>query len=250
MKKGCWEDQEVVDLFNQVEFQKESNKPLKEAFKNHAEKYRRKPNSVRNYYYYQLEQLKNDITKTKRLGIDLSLHEKIEIEYFSKDEEDRLISKIDKLVKSGQSIRKACYQLSGGDLNLMLRYQNKYRNHIAKAQSKTKVMPDNIISFSCKKKASLTDGDINSLFLGLVRLVKRSAIEEYTQNMKDTQNSANEMLRKTIIDLNKKNKELSDLKESLVKLKLENSRLVQDMMKLKCQKADKLTKLNKEGNLF
>ena len=250
MKKGCWNDQEVIDLFSQVEMQKGNNKPLKAAFKVHAEKYRRKPNSVRNYYYYELDQLKNNIVKTKRLGIDLSLHEKVDIEYFSREEEEDLIKQIDKLVSKGMSIRKACFNLSKGDLNLMLRYQNKYRNFVAK-KNKTQQVPNNIIAFTNKKKQTgLTESDINSLFLGLVRLVKRSAIEEYSKDFKAQQENANETLRKALIDLNKKDKEIERLKEDFIRLKLENSRLVQNMMKMKCEKAEKLTKIKQEQNLF
>ena len=247
MKKGCWKDSEVKDLFYTVETQKQNNKPLKQAFIAHALKYKRKPNSVRNYYYFQLDQLKYDIAKTKKLGIDLKQHEKLEIEYFSKDQEDKLIKQIEQQIKEGSSIRKACFNLSGGDLNLMLRYQNKYRNYIAK-KTQTK-LPDNVITFHSKKKASLSDSDINSLFLGLVRLVKRSAIDEFAEKSKEQLAFANTSLRKALVDLNKKEKELDKLKEDFVKLKLENSRLVQNMIKLKCEKASKIGKKTSE-NLF
>ncbi len=249
MKKGCWNDSEVIDLFSQVEVKKGNNKPLKEAFKAHAEKYRRKPNSVRNYYYYELDLLQKDNNKTKRLGIDLSLHEKLEIDYFSPKEEEGLVEKIDKMVAKGMSIRKACFNLSQGDINLMLRYQNKYRNYISK-QNKTKQLPDNVITFTSKKKTGLSDNDINSLFLGLVRLVKRTAVDEYSKQFKAERENANEVLRKALMDLNNKDKELGKLKEEFSKLKLENSRLMQNMMKIKCEKAEKITKLKREENLF
>lgn len=237
MKKSFWQDDEVKDLFNVVEDVKDSNKPLKDAFIFHAQKYSRKPNSVRNYYYYQLMQLKNDALKTQRLGIDLSRHEKVEVEYFSKQDQDKLVLQINNLIKKGMSIRKACLVLSGGDLNLMLRYQNKYRNICAKEKSKN--LPDNIIKFS-KKKNILTDSDINSLFIGLVRLVKRNAIEEYTAK-NFNQLSSNAKLRKMLVDLNKKDREIEKLKEEFARIKKENALLVEKMMKLKIEKAEKLT---------
>lgn len=249
MKKGCWNDSEVIDLFSQVEMQKGNNRPLKEAFKAHAEKYRRKPNSVRNYYYYELELLQKDNVKTQRLGIDLKLHEKLEIDYFSQKEEEALVKQIDKMVQEGMSIRKACFNLSKGDLNLMLRYQNKYRNYLAK-NNKVKTLPNNVIEFTAKKKSGLTENDINSLFLGLVRLVKRTAIDEYSKQVRVERENANEALRKALIGLNSKDKELGRLKEEFSKLKLENSRLMQKMMKMKCEKAENLTKMKKEENLF
>ncbi len=238
MKKSCWKDSEVLALFNKVEDVKKDSKPLKSAFVEHAVKYGRKPNSVRNYYYFQLEQLKKDIVKSKKLGIDLKKHEKNDIQYFSPNQESKLIENIESLVKKGYSVRKACLELSGGDLNLMLRYQNKYRNFLLKNQKQT--LPNNIISFSSRQKPLLSDADINSLFLGLVRLVKRSAVEEFSNKLKDQKESANQSLRQMLVDLNKKDKEIDKLKEELVKLKLENSRLVQNMMKIKCEKVQKL----------
>lgn len=239
MKKECWADSEVKDLFLTVEDVKDSNKPLKDAFVAHAQKYSRKPNSVRNFYYNQLVQLKKDLIRTKRLGIDLSRHEKLEVEYFSPEDQDRLISDIDRLVKSGMSIRKACLKLSGGDINLMLRYQNKYRNYILK-QSK-RAMPDNIIKFS-KKKMSLSDEDINSLFLGLVRLVKRTAEEQASSRYKTQNQNSNDQLRKMLVQLNQKDREVEKLKAEYAKIKSENAALIQKMMKLECQKVEKLNK--------
>lgn len=240
MKKGCWEDSEVKDLFCQVENMKDLNKPLKSAFIAHAEKYRRKPNSVRNYYYYQLLQLKNDAIKTKRLGIDLSRHEKLEVEYFSNEDQNKLVSDIDRLVRNGMSVRKACFQLSGGNLNLMLRYQNKYRNYCLKQSKNNTQMPNNIITF--KRKSFLSDNDINSLFLGLVRLVKKSAIDEFSAKAKIENKNANETLRRMLVDLNKKDREVEKLKSAISKLKAENLGLQQKMIRLECSKADNLTK--------
>lgn len=248
MKKGCWNDQEVVDLFNLVEDIKGQNKPLKLAFVTHAEKYHRKPNSVRNYYYFELEQLKKDIEKTKKLGINLNLHEKIEFDYFSVEEQDKLIGEIDNLVKAGLSIRKACLQLSGGDVNKMLRYQNKYRNFISKEKQST--LPDNIITFTNKKKELLSDSDINSLFLGLVRLVKRTAIEEQAEKAKKEKESSNQTLRKAMVEINKREREITKLKDDLLKIKLENSKLKQSMMKLKCEKASSISGINNKNDML
>ena len=227
---------------------KEQNKPLKNAFMRHAEIYRRKPNSVRNYYYFELEELKKDIVKTKRLGINLSLHEKVEFDYFSQEEESKLVREIDGLIANGYSLRRACLQLSGGDVNKMLRYQNKYRSF--KAKFKKSDVPDNIITFTKKKKEFLSESDINSLFLGLVRLVKRSAMEEVSFKTKLEKENTNNALRQALVDLNKKDKELEKLKDDFLKLKLENSRLVQNMMKMQCEKAEKLTKLKNPDKGF
>ena len=76
--------------------------------------------------------------------------------------------------------------------------------------------------------------------MGLVRHVKRSAAEEINDQVKDTMNRASQELRKTIVALNNKEKEYRELKESFIKIKEENAKLVKDMFKLKCDKAGKL----------
>ena len=53
-----WKNVEVKDLFEAVEDCKKRGEPLKLAFVSHANKYSRKPNSVRNYYYKEVENLK------------------------------------------------------------------------------------------------------------------------------------------------------------------------------------------------
>ena len=58
----------------------------------------------------------------------------------------------------------------------------------------------------------ITDDDINALFSGLVKIVKRSAIDSVEQELKTECNEANENFRATLIDLNKKEAELKVLK--------------------------------------
>ena len=135
MKSGIWSNQEVKDLFKAVEEIKGSSQPLRKAFIMHAEKYSRMPNSVRNYYYHEIDNLTNDKTRLKKLAIDLSKHKKNNINYFSEEEEQSLMNKIDMLVKQGSSVRKACLTLSNGDVGQMLRFQNKYRNFLSKQKS-------------------------------------------------------------------------------------------------------------------
>ena len=49
--KGVWNNSEVASLFKVIEEKKEKGASLRRAFEEHAKKYNRKPNSVRNYYY-------------------------------------------------------------------------------------------------------------------------------------------------------------------------------------------------------
>lgn len=237
MKNGIWENQEVKDLFSEVEKTKEENKSLKFAFLTHAQKYDRKPNSVRNYYYHEIDNLKKDDKRLKSIGIDLSKHEKNEIKYFSQEEESLLMEKLNKMVKSGVSVRKACLSLSGGDVELMLRFQNKYRNYLSK--QKPKVEPNNIVRFT-KRNNSLTDSELQALFMGLVKLVKKSAMEEASGRVQLNIDRANIELRKTIIELQNKEREVKELKREFSKIKEENQKLLDNMMKTNCSKAEKL----------
>ena len=63
--KGVWSDGEVKDLFKQVQEFKLAGKPTKDAFLQHAKTYGRKANSVRNYYYHELDSL----TSTKKINL-------------------------------------------------------------------------------------------------------------------------------------------------------------------------------------
>ena len=107
MSNGIWNNEEVKNLFDTVEKVKNKNMPLKQAFVLHGESYSRKPNSVRNYYYHEIDNLKSDKNRLEKLGINLSKHEKNEINFFSSDEEKKLMTKIDSDVKNGLSVRKS-----------------------------------------------------------------------------------------------------------------------------------------------
>lgn len=253
--KGIWKNSEVKELFGMVEDYKEKNKSLKLAFIAHAQKYGRKPNSVRNYYYHEVDNLKVDDKRLKSLGINLNLHNKTTVAYFSPEEEKDLMKEVDQMVKKGISVRKACLTLSGGDVGQMLRYQNKYRNYLAKNKKnqeknddliKKETKPDNIITFKRTGK-TLSDSEIQSLFMGLVRLVKRHAIEESDELYKAKLTEANNNLRKAIASLSANKRDYDKLKDELSKVKSENSRLVNLNLQLRCDKAEELRKkLNKK----
>lgn len=237
MQKGSWSSEEVISLFSAVEEAKDKNISLKFAFIEHAKKYSRQPNSVRNYYYHEVDNLYKDKARKKELGIDLEKHKKSSIRYFSQEQESELMKKIEELVSQGNSVRKACFTLAKGDVGEMLRYQNKYRNFLAKK----KPSENNIIKFTQKKKEGLSESDLNSLFLGLVRLVKKSALEEVNEKFREEKENANSLLRQALIDLGKKEREILSLKESFLKLKKENETLIKSMMVKSNDKTNKLS---------
>ena len=237
MKNGIWKNEEVKDLFKIVEKIRNENKSLREAFILHAQRFGRKPNSVRNYYYHEIDNLKKDPVRLQKIGVDLAKHEKSEIKYFSAEEENFLMEKIDEEVKSGVSVRKACFKISGGDAVLMLRYQNKYRNFLAK--EKPQKEDNNIIKFT-KKKKGISDGELQALFMGLVRLVKKCAYDEMNEKMVLSSEKANNELRQTIVELQNKESELGRLKSEFLKIKEENERLLENLNSSRSEKAQKL----------
>ena len=253
MKQGIWKNEEVRALFNEVEKIKKENKPLKIAFAVHANKFARKPNSVRNYYYHEVDNLGKDKKRLHEIGINLEEHTKSEIKYFSDEEERDLMDKIDRQVKEGISVRKACLNLSGGDIEKMLRYQNKYRNFISKKKEKKEEENDKIIKFS-NRKIVITDDEIKALFMGIVKLVKRSTAEEISLQNKDELSGVRNELRHVISKLNSKENELERLKKEFLKLKEENETLSNNIMKVRSEKTEKLrekleTKVGKK-NLY
>ena len=234
--KGVWKDEEVKALFGAVERSKSAGKKICLAFQEHAEKYSRKANSVRNYYYNEIERLKSDTERLNNLNIDLTLHNKMVKKYFSNYEKNEIIQKIKDLVNSGCSVRKACFLLSNGDVSTMLRYQNKFR---AVELPKN----NNILPFK-KKTMKITDSDLQGLFMGLVRLIKKSAEEEISMKINQQIDREEEIERNLIAKLGQRERELAFLKDDNERLKKENANLKKQIMRKFCFEA---TKLNVEN---
>ncbi len=209
-----WNDNEVKSLFEEVERCKNDKKSLRNAFVAHAKKFERQPNSVRNYYYHEVDNLIADQARRKRLNIDLSCHEKSHFVGFNKVQEEELFEEIEKQTSQGKSVRSVCQEISGGDLVLMTRIQNKYQNMKRKIDKKNNVIPF--------KQKVLSENDINSLFLGLVKLIKKTAMEEAKENSA----SSNSLLKKVFADLDKKEKQILELKLEYERVKKENRLLI------------------------
>lgn len=234
--KGIWKDSEVKALFCEVESSVEKGESLKNAFSRHADRYKRASGSVRNYYYHEIDRLKGDEKRAERLKIDLKRHNKSSIEYFSKEEESSFFEKIKGMTERGMSVRKACLSLAEGDSGKLLRFQNKYR---AICRKKVGEVPDNIIPFT-KKNSLITDGEIQALFAGLVRLVKRSAQEEAEARAKEREERANRELRKMIALLGEKDREIENIKSQFLSLKKERENLLQGQRENACLMAEVL----------
>lgn len=237
--KGVWKDEEVKSLFKAVEDNKQAGKPTREAFETHAKKFGRKANSVRNYYYHELENLQSDLQRASRLEINLAEHKKNHFSKFSEEEKNNIICKIQEKLSQGYSVRKACLLLSGGDAKEMLRLQNKYRTNQAQ--------PSNVIAFKKKQNSKITDADINELFMGLVKLIKKTALEEAKQSLSDQTLQSNLTIRKLVTQIGEKQRELSFLKEDYLNLKKENAMLKKKLLFATCLKAKVLTEKNHQA---
>lgn len=229
--KSIWSDEEVKSLFNTVEEKRGKGESLKNAFSMHAQKFHRKGNSVRNYYYHEVDNLQKDDARRTRLNIDLKKHIKNRLVPFSKEQEEKFLSEVKALTDKGMSVRSACFKLSNGDMTLMTRLQNKFQN-LKKEKVEKK---DNIITFKSRK--TLTDADINSLFAGLVKLVKKNAYEEVNVKIKEEKETSEYLLKEAYLELNKKEKEINKLKNELNMFK---GRKKQDLLKAKLKKGKSL----------
>lgn len=236
-KNIAWTKSEICKLFSLVEEYKQKNKSLLKAFELFATKFARKTNSVRNFYYSQLKIFENEPNLAKDFNINLEYHKKGEQKFFSSEELELSMSKIDTLLKKGFSVRKACQQVAGGNIAEMLRLQNKYHSEKhkkfeSKQASKVLVMP--------ARKAFLSESEINSLFLGLVRLVKKSAEESAEQNLGNQIKTANFELRKSIKCLAEKEREVTLLRKKFELLSNEKNKLKEEIECLRSQNVELL----------
>lgn len=220
--------QDIVELFSMVETAKENNGCVKDVFVQFAKNKNRQPNSIRNFYYTSVTQLEKNSNLCKTLKIDISKHNVKKPVQFSINEAQNLNEKIAEQTKKGMSVRKACYVLAKGNLPLMVRFQNKFRVLNKKVAENT-----NVINFPSKKTQKLTDDDIKSLFFGLIKLVKQSAINEISGNLKSEVEFTSDTLRKTLIEISQKNKTIIDLQKQNKNLFSKNLLLEQKIVELR-----------------
>ena len=266
MMQSKWSNVEVKKLFQTVEKYKNENKSLLDAFKEFAKKSNRKPNSVRNYYYLEIRELSQNIERQKKLGIDLSNHKVNFSDKFSEEETKSLIKEILRQKCMGVSVRKSCLNLADGDLSKMVRFQNKFRNISAtnrklyeQCLSELKIEGLGIKSekrnvvYMKPQERKLSDEDVNSLFLGLINLVKKTAIENVEKSLVSETEFANTTLRQTLSKLSQAEKTVSTLSSELSSLQIENKKIREENILLKTKIAkfmsQQIIKTNKNKSL-
>ncbi|MCM1438581.1 MAG: hypothetical protein NC131_05150 [Roseburia sp.] len=114
---------------------KGQGKTLTRIFEEYAKNSGRAKGSVRNYYYALLKSTDN--AEVREILKDTALKAE-ESRPFTDEETDKILKAILKERSRGVSVRRAVLNLAGGDDKLMLRYQNKYRNVLAKQPERLK----------------------------------------------------------------------------------------------------------------
>lgn len=170
-------------------------KTLTRIFEEYAKSSGRAKGSVRNYYYALLKSTENEEVKKILEGTDLRAED---IRPFTDEETDKILRAILKEKSKGVSVRRAVLNLANGDDKLMLRYQNKYRNVMAKQPEKIR---------SLMKEAGYT-----------VRDDGRKAIEDRINSL---YNELNEGLKEENARLTAVIKKLTD-ENFLLKLQVKN----------------------------
>lgn len=140
---------------------KVQGKTLTRIFGEYAQKAGRAKGSVRNYYYALLKSGENRAVKELLKGTNLKAEES---KPFTDEETDKILKAILAAKSKGISVRKAVLNLSGGDDKLMLRYQNKYRNVMAKQPQRIeKLMKEAGYTVDDEEKRAIEE-KINSLY--------------------------------------------------------------------------------------
>lgn len=209
-----WEDEEIKTLFKYVEVKKSDGVPLITIFANFAKCVGREQNSVRNFYYTALKKIKLNSKLCEDFGVNLNVHSAKQIKSFTKSQTSELINKVDKLIDCGFSVRGACLKLANGDATKMIRIQNKYRSQ--NKQKKDSSM-GNIIKMPVKN--IMSDEDINALFLGLLKLVKKQEEDRARFKVQAELETANEKLKNALKEIVIRRAEIEKLQSEISLLK-------------------------------
>ena len=133
-KINGYTEEEAKNLVDYIKEGKRKGKTLTYLFETYGMKHGRAKGSVRNYYYALMKNEKGDERIVRLLdGSELAVEK---IREFTDEEADAAIRSILLEKSKGMSVRRAIFNLSGGDDKLMLRLQNKYRNTLKKQPEK------------------------------------------------------------------------------------------------------------------
>lgn len=87
------------------------------------------------------------------------------------------------------------------------------------------------------RKTKLSDNEINSLFLGLVKLIKNHAKQELAGNIQKQNQIANQELRRMMVSISEKESEIQKLRSNFELLKNENKLFEKKIQELRSENA-------------
>jgi len=214
-KINGYTEEEAKTLVDYIKEGKSKGKTLTYLFESYGLARGRAKGSVRNYYYALMKNEKKDERIVKLLdGSSLSVEK---IREFTEEETEETLKSILAEKSKGISVRRAIYNLSGGDDKLMLRLQNKYRNMLKKD-------PDRIVAIA--KRLGMDEE--------AQRLQKRAYGRETRAKVNKQPIPDREFLRRRLEN------EINALYDRLAQtLKEENARLREENAKLKAENAKK-----------
>jgi len=99
-------------------------------------------------------------------------------------------------------------------------------------------MKDNLIKF--KKKSKISDSEINGLFLGLVKLIKKVAMEDASQFSELEKRQLNENIQENLMIISQKELENEKLKKENAFLKSQIRAKNQKILHLSCLSAQRM----------
>lgn len=207
-KINGYTEEEVKTLVEYIKEGKKKGKTLTWLFETYGNQHGRAKGSVRNYYYALMKNEKQDERVVKLLdGSSLSVEK---IREFTPQETDEALKSILAEKSKGLSVRRAIFNLAGGDDKLMLRLQNKYRNTLKKQPQKLQALA---------KEMGLD---------GIAVEIERRAVKQKEKP------ATNEFLRRRL------ESEINALYDRLAQaLKSENERLKQENERLKAELAQR-----------
>ena len=141
-KINGYTEEEAKNLIEFIKEGKSKGKTLTYLFETYGLKRGRAKGSVRNYYYALMKNEKQDERIVRLLDGSRLFVEKIR--EFTEEETDRVLRDILTEKSKGLSVRRAIFNLSGGDDKLMLRLQNKYRNTLKKEPERIAAIADKL----------------------------------------------------------------------------------------------------------
>ena len=225
-----WDISQVAKLIDMVNHNEGKN--LLNIFEDFGNESGRKKYSVRNFYYGLIREAEcnnnvREILAKNNINLGYTSH-------FCEEDERACLLAI--LTDNGKSVRATCFDLAKGDKVKATRYQNKYRNSLKNKPDLIQELSDKIIKSGQKSRIDscsniiklpkleedknyITEDEIQSLFWGLVKLVKRSAEQELEDRQNFQMRVENSRLNDVLLDNKRKGVLIQELRVQNEELK-------------------------------